>query len=110
MPSFAEPIRSRSVSRLAIMVALAAGLAGCGSDFTRMNENPWTSRPQAQAPAAQPEYTGSVRSHPSSRVDSQPLAAPGQAPQQQYAQQPPTYGGGAGIGAYQPPAQPQRPE
>jgi murein DD-endopeptidase MepM/ murein hydrolase activator NlpD len=105
MPSFAEPIRSRSVSRLAIMVALAAGLAGCGSDFTRMNENPWTSRPQAQAPAAQPEYTGSVRPHPSSRVDSQPLAAPGQAAPQQYAQQP-TYGGGAGVA----PIQPQRPE
>ncbi len=120
MSSFAEPIRSRSVSRLAIMVALAAGLAGCGSDFSRMSENPFSSRPQAQAPAPQPEYTGSVRQqqrHPSQRVDSQPLAAPGGAPQQQYSQQQysppqqqyaqqPTYGGGAGVT----PIQPQRPE
>jgi hypothetical protein len=90
MSSFAEPIRSRSVSRLAIMVALAAGLAGCGSDFSRMSENPFSSRPQAQAPAPQPEYTGSVRQqhYPSQRVDSQPLSAPGGAPQQQYSQQP----------------------
>jgi murein DD-endopeptidase MepM/ murein hydrolase activator NlpD len=106
MPSFVEPIRSRSVSRLAIMVALAAGLAGCGSDFSRMSENPFSSRPQAQAPAPQPEYTGSVRPHPSSRVDSQPLSAPGGAPQQRYSSQEPTYGGGAGVA----PIQPQRPE
>jgi murein DD-endopeptidase MepM/ murein hydrolase activator NlpD len=114
MSSFAEPIRSRSVSRLAIMVALAAGLAGCGSDFSRMSENPFSSRPQAQAPAPQPEYTGSVRQqhYPSQRVDSQPLSAPGSAPQQQYAQQQqpqqrysqePTYGGGAGVTPIQPP-------
>lgn len=111
MPSFVEPIRSRAVSRLAIMVALAAGVAGCGSDFSRMNESPWSSRPQAQAPAPQPEYTGSVRQHhPAQRVDSQPLAAPGGAPPPQQYSQGPTYGGGAGIGTYQPPAQPQRPE
>ena len=35
MSSFVEPSRSRAVSRLALMAALAAGLAGCSSDFSR---------------------------------------------------------------------------
>jgi murein DD-endopeptidase MepM/ murein hydrolase activator NlpD len=96
MPSFVEPSRARAVSRLALMTALAAGLAGCGSDFSRMNESPWQSRPQAQAPApANHEVTGSVRPQaaPSHRVESSALPAPG-----------PSYGGGSGIGTYQPPA------
>ena len=38
MSSFVEPSRSRAVSRLAILAALAAGLAGCSSDFSRMGE------------------------------------------------------------------------
>jgi murein DD-endopeptidase MepM/ murein hydrolase activator NlpD len=101
MSSFVEPSRSRAVSRLALMAALAAGLAGCGSDFSRMNESPWSSRPQAQAPSNN-EVTGSVRqqSAPTHRVESSALPAPG-----------PTYGGGSGIGTYQPPPPPPgRPE
>jgi murein DD-endopeptidase MepM/ murein hydrolase activator NlpD len=94
MPSFVEPSRARAVSRIALMTALAAGLAGCGSDFSRMNESPWASRPQAQAPAPNHEVTGSVRqAAPTHRVESSALPAPG-----------PSYGGGAGIGTYQPPA------
>jgi murein DD-endopeptidase MepM/ murein hydrolase activator NlpD len=107
MSSFVEPSRSRAVSRLALMAALAAGLAGCGSDFSRMNENPWSSRPQAQGPAqghapAGNEVTGSVRPQPTPthRVESSALPAPG-----------PSYGGGSGIGTYQPPPPPPgRPE
>ncbi len=106
MFSLVEPSRSRAVSRLALLAALSAGLAGCSSDFSRMTENPWTSKPQAshQGSAGSNEVTGSVRqqSAPTARVESQPLAAP-------------TYGGGSGMGSYNPPpaAQPapaQRPE
>src|ERR1043165_8719057 len=106
MSSLVEPSRSRAVSRLALVVALSAGVAGCSSDFSRMTENPWGSKPQAshQGSAGSNDVTGSLRqqSAPTSPVDSQPLA-------------PPTYGGGSGMGSYNPPqttqAKPQpRPE
>jgi murein DD-endopeptidase MepM/ murein hydrolase activator NlpD len=86
MSSFAEPSRSPAVSRLALAAALAAGLAGCSSDFSRMSENPWASKPQAS------EVTGSVRPQaaPTHKVETSALP-------------PPTYGGSAGIG-HQPPA------
>ena len=76
MSCFIEPSRSRAVSRLALAAALSAGIAGCSSDFSRMGENPWQSKPQASA--ASGEVTGSVRgqSAPSSRVDSAALDAP----------------------------------
>ena len=51
MSSFVEPFRSHAVSRLALMAALAAGLAGCSSEMSRFSESPWASKPQAQAPA-----------------------------------------------------------
>lgn len=87
MTSFAEPLRSPAVSRLALAAVLAAGLAGCSSDFSRMTENPWASKPQAN------DVTGSVRpqSAPTHKVETSALP-------------PPTYGGSAGIGSYQPPA------
>ena len=94
MSSLLEPSRSRAVSRLALAAALSAGIAGCSSDFSRMTENPWASKPQAshQGSAGSNEVTGSVRqqSAPTGRVESQPLAAP-------------TYGGGSGMGSYNPP-------
>ncbi len=94
MSRFVEPSRSRAVSRLALVAALSAGIAGCSSDFSRFAENPWHSKPQASNAAASGEVTGSVRqSAPSSRVESAALAAPAPGP---------TYGGGAGIGT--PPA------
>ena len=99
MSSLVEPSRSRAVSRLALVAALSAGVAGCSSDFSRFTENPWASKPQAQAPSH--EVTGSVQAAPSHRVETQALAAP--APSHA-----PTYGGGAGIGSYQP--APSRPE
>ena len=54
MSFLVEPARSRAVSRLALLAALAAGLAGCSSD--RFMDTPFASRPQAS-----PEVTGSVR-------------------------------------------------
>ena len=64
MSSIVEPFRSHAVSRLALMAALAAGLAGCSSEMSRFGESPWASKPHAQAPAnpqASNEVTGSVR-------------------------------------------------
>jgi len=93
MSQFVEPSRTRAVSRLALLVALSAGVAGCSSDFSRTAENPFQSRPQAQS-----EVTGSVRQQrasvapvQTSRVESAPLAPPSQ----------PTYGGSAGVAPYQ---------
>ena len=94
MFSLVEPSRSRAVSRLALAAALSAGIAGCSSDFSRMTENPWGSKPQAshQGSAGSNEVTGSIRqqSAPTGQVESQPLSAP-------------TYGGGSGMGSYNPP-------
>jgi murein DD-endopeptidase MepM/ murein hydrolase activator NlpD len=86
MSSFVEPARSRAVSRLALMAALAAGLAGCASD--RFMEAPQASRQQAS-----PEVTGSVRPQaaPSHKVETSALP-------------PPNYGGAAPAASYQPPA------
>ncbi len=48
MSSFVEPSRSRAVSRIAIMAALAAGVAGCSSDFSRFSENPYQRQQASQ--------------------------------------------------------------
>ncbi|MEA2877957.1 MAG: hypothetical protein QOF14_3153 [Hyphomicrobiales bacterium] len=86
MSRFVEPSRSRAVSRLALLAVISAGMAGCSSD--RFTETPFASKPQASN-----EVTGSVRPQPAptSKVESSALP-------------PPTYGGSAGIGTYQPPA------
>jgi murein DD-endopeptidase MepM/ murein hydrolase activator NlpD len=86
MSRFVEPSRSRAVSRLALLAVISAGMAGCSSD--RFTETPYASKPQASN-----EVTGSVRTQPAptSKVESSALA-------------PPSYGGGAGVGTYQPPA------
>lgn len=105
MTTVVELSRSPAVSRLAILAALAAGLAGCSSDFSRTAESPWSSQPQQ---SSQQEVTGSVsqpyqQAAPSHRVESSALAAPSAAASA------PTYGGSAGIG-YQPQQQQHRPE
>src|ERR1051325_4969931 len=80
MSSFDEPSRPRAVSRLALMAAFAAGLAGCSSDFSRFEGQHWAGKPQASN-----DVTGSVQPAPSHKVESAALPAP-------------TYGGSAGIG------------
>src|SRR3954452_16451456 len=82
MSSFVEPSRARAVSRIALMAAFAAGLAGCSSDFSRF-EGQWAGKPQASN-----DITGSVppaQSAPSHKVETSALPAP-------------SYGGSAGIG------------
>src|SRR3954468_5843334 len=85
MSSFIEPSRARGVSRLALMAAFAAGLAGCSSDFSRFEGQHWAGKPQASN-----DVTGSVphapaQAAPSHKVESSALPAP-------------SYGGSAGIG------------
>ena len=91
MSSFDEPSRARAVSRLALMAAFAAGLAGCSSDFSRFEGQQWAGKPQASN-----DVTGSIQhapaqAAPSHKVESAALPAP-------------SYGGSAGIGATPPPA------
>jgi len=86
MSSFTEPSRARAVSRLALLAAFAAGLAGCSSDFSRFEGQHWAGKPQAGN-----EVTGSVQPAPSHKVEHSALPAP-------------SYGGSAGVGANQPPA------
>src|SRR5205085_3740785 len=71
MSSFVEPSRSRAVSRLALLVALAAGLAGCSSDFSRFGDSQWASKPQAS-----PDVTGSVQPAPAHKVETSALPPP----------------------------------
>src|SRR5476651_2357840 len=98
MSSLVEPYRSRAVSRLALLALMSAGVAGCSSDFTRTGEGPWSSKPQAsvqQGSAGSNDVTGSVRPQaaPSHKVEASSLPPPSQQA---------TYGGGAGMGSYQP--------
>ena len=98
MSSFVEPMRSRFMSRVAVLALVAAGVAGCSSDFSRFGEGQFASRPPANS-----EVTGSVRQQPAQaapagRVESSALPPPG-----------PTAGGGPGMGSYQP-APAARPE
>jgi len=95
MFNLVEPFRSRAVSRLALLVAMSAGIAGCSSDFSRTNESPWASRPQASSQAPSSEVTGSVHQQaaPTHKVETSALPPPSA----------PTYGGGSGMGSYQAP-------
>ena len=86
MSSFVEPSRARGVSRLALMAAFAAGLAGCSSDFSRFQGQQWAGKPQASN-----DITGSVQPAPSHKVEHSALPEP-------------SYGGSAGAGSYQAPA------
>jgi murein DD-endopeptidase MepM/ murein hydrolase activator NlpD len=94
-----ESVRLRGVSRIVLLLLLSGGIAGCSSDFSRTSESPWQSRPQAAHQASPPngEVTGSVR-QPTGRVESAALPPPQASPQV-------NYGGGAGMGSYQPPQQ-----
>jgi murein DD-endopeptidase MepM/ murein hydrolase activator NlpD len=93
MSKFVEPSRSRAVSRLALLALMSAGAAGCSSDFSRTAESPWQSRPQAAQQAPSNETTGSIRqqSAPTHRVEASALPPPSTG-----------YGGGSGMGSYQP--------
>jgi len=76
-----ERCYSRALSRLSVLSLVAVGVAGCGADITRFNDNPFAS-PLAYR-GGPPEPTGSVaapQSAPISRVESQPLEQAGPLP------------------------------
>jgi murein DD-endopeptidase MepM/ murein hydrolase activator NlpD len=79
------------------LALIAIGAAGCSSEATRFNENPYASR------ASTGEVTGSVSTAPSGRIEQSQLAPPPGASQPATAA-PATgiVGGGRGMANYQP--------
>src|SRR5215212_9972555 len=71
MPSLVEPSRSRAVSRIALLAAISAAMAGCSSD--RFMESTYAAKPQVSN-----EVTGSVRPQPAptQKVETSALPAP----------------------------------
>lgn len=74
----AEPVRSSSWTRLAVLAALAASTAACSSEVNRFSDNstfsnPFSNSSRSSQPAPQPNYAQA----PSSRVESQPLPPQG---------------------------------
>jgi hypothetical protein len=74
----AEPVRSSSWTRLAVLAALAASTAACSSEVNRFSDNstfsnPFSNSSRSSQPAPQPNYAQA----PSPRVESQPLPPQG---------------------------------
>jgi murein DD-endopeptidase MepM/ murein hydrolase activator NlpD len=90
----------RPWSRLAMLGALAVGVAGCSSDTTRFgnpNSNPFASRSPAPS-----EVTGSVHAAPTSRIAAQPLPPPPSTNRPTSVAAVGVSGGGGGMGSYTP--------
>jgi murein DD-endopeptidase MepM/ murein hydrolase activator NlpD len=90
----------RPGSRLAMLGALAVGLAGCSADTTRFgnpNANPFASRSSAPS-----EMTGSVQPAPTSRISAQSLPPPPNASRPASVASVGVSGGGNGMGSYTP--------
>lgn len=103
MRSVAEPVRSRSWSRLALTATFAAGLVSCSSESSRFaNDKLFSS-----SSAPQREVTGSVSRKPTPTVQSSPLpppsaAAPQTRPVASAPSVTPTAGGSRGMASYEP--------
>src|SRR5262245_48347054 len=72
-----ELLRARS--RLVVLTAIAAGLAGCSSERfgdNRYNDNRYSDNRYAARPAPQPEPMGAAAMPPSSRIEQAPLPPP----------------------------------
>jgi murein DD-endopeptidase MepM/ murein hydrolase activator NlpD len=106
MPFLVEPSRGRNQLRIAAFALIALAAAGCSSDVTRFDSNPFRTS-AAPAPAAG-EVTGSVRTAsavPAGKVEARPLEAsplpapgsPATVPSAGVA------GGGRGMASYHPP-------
>src|SRR5262245_33842708 len=109
-----ELLRARS--RLVVLTAIAAGLAGCSSEATRFSDNRYNDNRYAAGSAPQPEPMGAAAMPPSSRIEQTTLPPPSgasapvtgpvsMAPEAGYA------GGGRSMGmaSYQPTYQPAPP-
>jgi murein DD-endopeptidase MepM/ murein hydrolase activator NlpD len=94
----------RSWSRVALLGALAAGVAGCSPEVSRFG-NPGAS-PYASRKAAPAEVTGSVHAAPTNQISSQPLAPPPSTSAPATIASTGVSGGGQGMASYNPPAAP----
>ncbi len=110
MSRFAALLRSRQAPSVAALALVSIVAAGCSSDTSRFNDNPF-----ASARGPQPEPVASVASAPVAPVTRQPsYTAQALPPLQQQAQQPHynsamstgAVGGGRGVGSYQPSSAP----
>src|SRR5215510_11322337 len=66
----------RARSRLVVLTAIAAGLAGCSSEASRFSDNRYNDNRYAAQPAPQPEPTGATAMPSSSRIEQSPLPPP----------------------------------
>src|SRR4051812_14951511 len=72
MATFAQRLRAPVVSQLAVIAALAGGLAACSADMNRFAEGgPFASNARGNQPPS--EVTGTVQGAPIGSVQSQPL-------------------------------------
>ena len=91
---------ARSWSRVALLGALAAGVAGCSPEVSRFG-NPGTS-PYASRKAASAEVTGSVHAAATNQISSQPLPPPPGTGAPATMAATGVSGGGQGMGSYTP--------
>lgn len=107
MRSVVALLKSRSLARASVALMVGFGVANCSSDTTRLNENPFTSRP------GQGDATGSTpraQAAPVGAVETRPLGEPSAALPAPPAARPGTLagagmsGGGRGMGSFQPSA------
>jgi murein DD-endopeptidase MepM/ murein hydrolase activator NlpD len=89
----------RRWARLALLGALAVGIAGCSADTSRFG-NPNTS-PYASNSAPPSDVTGTVQPAPAAHISSQPLPPPNTSRPSTVASVGVT-GGGGGMGSYNP--------
>jgi len=96
MASGVESVRARP--RAVLLAGIAFSVAGCSSEVTRFNENPYPSRAGAS------EVTGTVTAAPAGRIEQAQLPPPAGATPP--AAVPPAgegiAGGGRGMASYQP--------
>src|SRR5262245_37495329 len=102
MYSVVELLRARP--RTVVLAVVAVGLAGCSSESTRFNENPFARDPRPG------EYTGAIpQAAPAGQVQQSQLPPPGVAAAAPAAQVPASgiAGGGRGMASYQPATTPE---
>lgn len=98
MPRVHALFVARRAPSLAVLALACLGVAGCSSDSSRFNSNPFASR-------SSNEVTGSAQARPTTQLQASALPPAVSAPQSLPAHQAgvQTAGGGSGLGSYHPP-------
>ncbi|HVY58997.1 MAG TPA: LysM peptidoglycan-binding domain-containing M23 family metallopeptidase [Xanthobacteraceae bacterium] len=102
MRALVEFFRSRPCSRAAAFALIAISAAGCSSEVTRFDENPFATRNRAQAANVPASAPAPVQAAPAGRIDTQPLPPTAMAP----AAAPQTVAAAPQPSAYQPAPRP----